>query len=140
MKLSKLREDRDYFTQKLGDIVRQLDFAGIGIIWVFRTGGPGTGGIHYGRELILPMLFLAASLAFDLLHYGYASLVWDLTYRHYDKKRVTEDTDIRVPEYINYPTRFFFWGKAILCAVAFGFLLSFLWARLQEPILPFKLP
>jgi hypothetical protein len=140
MKLSKLREDRDYFTEKLSDIVRQLDFAGIAIIWIFRSGGPGTGGIHYSQQLILPLLLLVGSLACDLLQYGYASLVWDLRYRHYDKMGISDGTDVRENKYINLPTRIFFWVKSVLCAGAFIFLFAFLWARIHDVILPSQLP
>src|SRR4051794_33672426 len=132
MKLEELRKDRDYLTQKLGDIVRQLDFAGIGIIWIFRAGGPGTGGVHYGHELIRPLLLLGGSLSFDLLQYVYASVVWDLIHRHYDKKGTKPETDIRVWKYTNSPTRLFFWTKTLLCAAAFILLMGFLWARIHE--------
>jgi ketopantoate hydroxymethyltransferase len=68
------RDAYGYNSQKAGDVARQLAFAGIGLIWVFRTGADAATKI--GPELYLPTLLLGAGLACDLLQYVVASGIW----------------------------------------------------------------
>ena len=44
MKISKLREDYSKASAKVSELVRQLSFAGIAVIWILRT-GEHAGGI-----------------------------------------------------------------------------------------------
>jgi len=54
-------------SDKSSEINRQLAFAGIAIIWVFRTDSGGRQIVP--EELFLPGLLLVLSLSFDLLQY-----------------------------------------------------------------------
>jgi hypothetical protein len=81
------------------------------------------------RFLLWPMGCLVLSLAFDLLHYAWASAVWDIIYRRYDKTGADPDTDVRVSRHVNLPTRFFFWAKSVLAVVAFFLLIIYIWGR-----------
>jgi hypothetical protein len=130
MKLSKLRDDRDYFTGKLSEIIRQLDFAGLAVIWIFRTGGKDSGGISYSDWLIWPMLFLVVSLALDLLHYVYSSAVWDWVYRGFDRAGKGDNEDVRFSKKFSLGGRLLFWLKVVATLVAYGLLIAYVAQRL----------
>lgn len=128
MTLKDARSAYDYSSGKLSDLVRQLSFAGIAVVWMFKT---GTGGIPFDVRLVWPLKFLVTALAFDLLHYTYASYAWS-RFAHKQEREGAKDSDIVKPdEKINWPTLFFFWGKALLCVTAYGLLLIFLWDRVK---------
>ena len=57
------------------DITRQLAFAAIAVIWLFKTGAPA-GQITVPSVLIFPGILIVAALAADLLQYVVASLIW----------------------------------------------------------------
>jgi hypothetical protein len=63
------------FSGKASDITRQLAFAAIAVIWLFKTDAP-TGNITIPPDLIWPGILIVAALAADLLHYVAASLIW----------------------------------------------------------------
>lgn len=73
MDLEDLRRDHDEFTGKASDVARQLAFAGIALVWIFRSGE--------GREaslpaaLLFPTVLLVSALAADLLQYFLGSVV-----------------------------------------------------------------
>jgi hypothetical protein len=131
MNFGQLREDRDFYTEKLGDIVRQLDFAGIAIIWIFRNGnGTEMIGIAYSNFLLWPMVFLVSSLGADLLHYVWASAASDVLVYRYDKKKTQDTTDIRFDSKVPVITRILFWAKSLLTVVAFALLLYYIGTQL----------
>jgi hypothetical protein len=107
MKISKLREDYSKTSAKLSELVRQLSFAGIAVIWILRT-GEHAGGIKYSNHLLLPLASFVASLAFDLLQYVYktivtASLNWCAWRKYRD-----EEKDVPYSGKWNWPTNAFF--------------------------------
>ena len=123
MILKDARISYEYASGKLSDIVRQLSFAGVAVIWIFRKEGDG---LNLEEGLLLPLFTFVTALGFDLLHYIYTSFVWGF-YAHKKEKEGHSDSDvIAPPDYINWPTLFCFWTKAFLCVVAFVMLLVFL--------------
>jgi hypothetical protein len=131
MKFSELRKDRDYFTGKLSDIVRQLDLAGLAIIWIFRVGGNESGGMAYDKSLVWPMLFLVLSLGFDLLHYIWGSIATEYIFTGFDKLKTKDDDDVRFSKAWSFWMRFlFFWPKAAFTLVAYGCLAVFVLKRI----------
>src|SRR4051812_41083792 len=109
----KLKDAREYYNQrstKLSEVVRQLNFAGIAIIWLFRTGDK-TGGIPYNDALLWPLALLVASATFDLLHYAYASAAWGCFHRMKERElKNDENAEILAPAAINWLSNVFFWG------------------------------
>jgi hypothetical protein len=124
--LKEARDSYGYSSGKLSDVVRQLSFAGIAVVWMFKT---GTGGIPFDARLVWPLKFLVSSLALDLLHYAYAALAWG-RFAHMREKDGVKDADEVFPdESINWISLVFFWSKAFLCVVAYVLLLICLWNR-----------
>ena len=125
MKISKIRESYEYFSGKVSEIVRQLNLAGIAIIWILRV-GKDTGGVQYSPILKWPLILFILSLALDLVQYFYQSAVWGFLNTYYFRKHQDEDKDITVSGIWNYLALVFFWAKGAVTIVAYIFLFVFI--------------
>ena len=112
-------------SDKSSEINRQLAFAGIAIIWVFKTDSDGRQIVP--NELFLPGLLLVASLSFDLLQYVVKSEIWRIVTRKKEKAGVKEFV---VPPWINYFGDALYWIKIVATIIAYVLLMRFLIARL----------
>src|SRR6266566_4012553 len=106
----KIYEDR---TASLSAITRQLGLAGIGVLWVLRT-GESHANVTFAPVLKYSFALYVLALAFDLLQYGYQSLAWGMFNRIKEKQKVPADATFEAPRHINWTALFFFWGKVIL--------------------------
>jgi hypothetical protein len=134
MKLSDLRKDNDYYSGKASELARQLAFAGIAVIWVFKRGAEGQQGIP--AELVRPALFFWAALGFDFAQYLAATFIWDRVYRYHEKKlkKISDDPAVGWPPYFTWPQLAFFFLKIAAVAVGYALLMSFL--AMQWKIFP----
>lgn len=132
MKLSQYKEDFYHFSGKLSDINRQIAFAGIALIWIFKK----TNGneIVICHELVLPSILLALALGFDIFQYIYQSITWALFYRYHEKrlKKKKIDKEIHAPTVLNYPSWIFFILKVLLVITAYIFIIIYLTNTLFE--------
>lgn len=117
-------KDRDYFSEKLSEISRQLGFAGIAIIWVFRNQGAQE---SIPIRLVLPGFLLVLSLTCDFLHYFSANTLLEVFTKRAHKAGQSEFV---APFWMNYPGRVFFYGKILLVAFAYVYLLVYLALKL----------
>ena len=129
MKLAEYRSTYYEYTGKLSDIVRQLNFAGIAVVWIFKV-GQETGGIPFAQCLLWPMGLFVLSLGFDLLHYIYASIAWGLFHRCKEKNGVNESEEIQARREINWPTNIFFWAKVAASLAGYSILIIYIAAQL----------
>lgn len=117
MKLEHVRSAYQDYTEKASEIVRQLGFAGIALIWLFRD---ETAGDPVISAALLPAgLLIIAALASDLLQYVVGSLVWGIYNRRHERAGVSEDQEFTAHPMLNWPALFFFWGKIISIVVAY---------------------
>lgn len=118
---------RDTYYQlsgKLSDISRQLDFAGIALIWLFKV---EMGGKHaIPSALLLPAALLVAALSVDLLQYIYSCAAWGVYNRILEIRSIPFDKEFKAPPPINWPTLVCFWSKVLLTVAAYVGLLLFL--------------
>jgi len=124
MKLHDARENYYVNTGKASDLVRQLGFAAIAIIWLFKIDEGGVTRIP--PSLLVPLLLVVVALAADFLQYALASAIWGLYQRHQEKRILSEETEFRAPASINWPAIVFFWGKIVCIVVAYCYLFKFL--------------
>lgn len=129
MKLEDVRKTYYELSGKTSDIVRQLGFAGIAIIWVFKNEATSESGL-LPREFLWPGVFVVAALGFDLMQYVSGSLMWSTFARNLEKQNVGENADVDAPSWTNWPALFFFWGKVLLIIVAYVLLGRVLLVRL----------
>ena len=113
-----MREDYEFFTGKVSEIVRQLNLAGIAIIWIFRV-GKEAGGIQYSPSLKWSLGLFVLSLTFDLVQYVYQSIVWGLLNTYYFQKHQDEEKNVEVSGTWNYIALIFFWFKAAFTIFAY---------------------
>ena len=79
MNLQGYRETFYTYSGKASDLTRQLAFAGIAVIWLFKK--EPVQGLTIPHELIFPGLLIVTCLAFDLAQYGLGSLLWYIFYK-----------------------------------------------------------
>ena len=129
MNLKDCRAAYDYFSGTASTIARQLGFAGIAIIWIFKT---DQGGVYrVPPELIWPGLLLVGALAADFLHYLAAAVMWGGYHRHKERKGINDDQEFLAARWVNWPGNAFFGTKLALVVAAYALLIVFLVGKLN---------
>jgi hypothetical protein len=116
----------DIISGKSSDLVRQLAYAGVGVVWVFAVSkGPST---VIPAPLHAALFFIIICLICDLAQYVYASVAWYLFCRYHEEKlRIpAEDPDLDAPNSINVPTWIFFGLKIVFVGVAYFQIIKFM--------------
>lgn len=130
MKLSKYKDDYHEFSGKASNAARQLAFAGIAVIWIFKIGDNHRPQIP--EPLLLPLILLVFTLAFDFLQYVVSSFIWGYFFRREEKKlsNISQDPVVSAPYYYNWPGKTFYRLKLFTVLLAYGFLIKFFWMLL----------
>lgn len=128
MKLKDARENYYYYSQKTSEIVRQLGFAGIALVWVFKNDVEGRQTVP--SELLPAALLIVIGLGVDLLQYVAGSLIWGIYNGLKERAETKEGTEFLAPRPINWPTLVLFWVKTIMMIFAYIYILRFLVYRL----------
>lgn len=124
--LSKIRAEYYGFSGTASSVARNAAFAGIALVWVFRTQGPSS--IQLPVELLLPAKSLILALGLDLLHYVISALIWGGYGRYVEVVNPgVADPEVAMPIFINWPALVLFWGK--LGMVLFGYWQLFMYAN-----------
>jgi hypothetical protein len=131
MTLKEYRDAYYAFSSKASDVSRQLSFAGIALIWIFKYDKGGQLVVPPG--LVLPALLFAAALAFDLLHSAFGALIWGSFASYHEQRGAKDNDEIDAPAYFNWPMLFCFWSKLILVVAAYIFVLQHVFALLKVP-------
>jgi hypothetical protein len=119
------RADYETLTGLASDVSRKLGFAGIAVIWIFKTDVKA--GIYaVPAALYLAGVAIVASLTFDLLQYAWGSIVWGIFWRTREKKGLPADHKFSANPKLNWPALGFFWLKLLAMVIAYYFLLRFL--------------
>lgn len=124
MKLADYRETFYTFSGKASDLNRQLGFAAIAVIWLFKKDVAGSPTIP--AELIPPGALVVLSLTFDMLHYCVASIIWRSFYRNKEKAGVSEDAELNHSVGLEAPILILFLIKIICVVAAYALILNFL--------------
>jgi hypothetical protein len=132
LKLADARGAYDSFSSKLSEVTRQLNLAGIAVIWIFKVGNE-SGGIAYTKSLLWPLGLFVGSLGLEILHYLYASLAWSILHRIKERAGVTNEQVFKAPAAINWPSVFLFYGKVTLTIIGFALLITYIAKQLSTP-------
>ena len=114
---------------KLGDISRNVAFAGIGLIWVFSksAGDAPITASAIPPELVLPAVLLVASLGLDMLQYLYQTAE---TYGHFRWMKWKNIEELKHRDCWAIPS-WILWGLKVGSVIgAYWFILSFLHSTL----------
>jgi hypothetical protein len=125
--MTTLNEYRKTFYEvsgKASDVCRQLAFAAIAIIWLFKrdTGS----GLAIPSELIFPGVLVVAALGLDLLQYCWSAVTWYFFYRSLEERGVAETEEVRHSVWLERPISLIFWIKVALVIATYCFILAFL--------------
>tara|TARA_R110002073_G_scaffold322749_1_gene499516 strand:- start:1160 stop:1534 length:375 start_codon:yes stop_codon:yes gene_type:complete len=71
-----------YYTQKAGDIVRQLGLVGVGAVWTLHTILDESPESAFDHELKFTLVLICMSLSVDLLQYIVGSVVWGINWHN----------------------------------------------------------
>ena len=121
-------------------VARQLAFAGIALIWIFKT-DQSDGLIAIPIGLLWPTVGLIIALALDLLQYAVASLVWgsfarikerQLREHARDAEQLEElSNNVDAPAWLNWPSIAFFWGKLFAVLSSYVLLLDYVLGKIN---------
>jgi len=125
VKLSDARKAYNSYTGQLSTVTRQLNFAGIGVVWILRI-GKNSGGVPFSTVLLVSLGAFVVSLFLDLLHYSYAAIAWGSFHRHKEVSDTSETDEFLAPAWINWPSLVFFWGKVLACVIGHLVLVSYI--------------
>ncbi len=125
MKLSNYKDDYHEFSGLASSASRQLAFAGIALLWLFKSGD--NGAYELPKQLLVPAAALIITLAFDILQYVTGSLIWYAFFRVNEKKtkEIGEDPELEAPSYYSWPIMVLFYLKIIAVIFAYYRLLIF---------------
>lgn len=128
MKLSDAKQAYEELSGKASDLVRQLGFAGIALIWLFRSGDDKSPLLE--APLLHAAFFVFLALSFDFLQYLTGATTWYLYFRHKEKQNTGPEDEFQAPVRINWPTWAMFGAKCVCVLVSYGaYLVPFLWGK-----------
>ena len=126
MKLSIYQDTYYEFSGKASDVARQLAFAGIAFVWIFKYQDSNI--IRLPVELLIPATFFALTLAFDLLQYIFATAIWGIFQWHMEKTvgGLGKDPDLDTPSWFKLPQLVCLILKLIAVVIGYIFLLQYI--------------
>lgn len=116
-----------YYSGKASDILRQLGFAGIALIWVFKV--ESNGGYGIAPELLPVGFWIVVALGLDFFQYLLGTAFWGIFTKLKERRQTKEEDNFSAPGAINWPTLACFWGKSAAMLVAYFVMLRFLIGR-----------
>lgn len=122
-----LQKNYQYFSQKLGDVARQLSFSGVAIVWIFVIGEDKS--IRLPLRLLIPLGCFSIALLFDLLHYTYGTARDGIMNRYYEKKETgleVQTVPFTLNRAWNWPKLFFKFGSVILVILGYIFITNYI--------------
>jgi hypothetical protein len=131
--LSEYKETYQRLSGKASDAARNLAFAGIALIWIFKIDTPGSPKLPY--DLIFPCGLFVLTLCSDFLQYIVGTIVWGSfhcyqekkKYAEYGSKAVEEDPDIDSPWYFPWFQNIFFIIKIICVLISYVMILNYIY-------------
>jgi fatty acid desaturase len=132
MTLSEARQAYYEHSGKASDAARQLAFAGIALIWIFKKDVNGIPNI--GSSFVPATKWFIVALAADLTQYICATIAWGAFARWREQQPQTNaTTEFDAPRWLNWPGNAFFVAKIFCVAAAYRALSLQIWNLLQGP-------
>jgi hypothetical protein len=130
MKIKEVRKHVDAFSSKASELSRQLAFAGIAVVWIFKNSGQNA---IIPNDFLLPLLLLVLTLVFDFLQYVLGSIEWTIFSHLQENKYNCDDEDQEVDSsssWINLPHSICFYLKILTVVLGYIFIVKGLASRL----------
>lgn len=125
--LDKFRQYHYDATVKVSENTRTLALSAIGIVWLFKQ---QSGDVYVVPEkLLMPLVLVVSAMSLDFLQYVYRSIVWHIMFRiqegRLNKNEITEEKELYVSSWINFPGYAFFYLKILFLIFAYWKLLEY---------------
>jgi hypothetical protein len=124
MKLEKYKKKSHDYTAKASEIARQLNFAGIGIIWIVKTTFPELK--LNDSLLLLPLTLIAISLICDFLQYLVGGIIWIFFYNSKIKAGISNTDDVQTTVWRSRVLYIFYYIKFTFMFIAYFFIIKIL--------------
>jgi hypothetical protein len=124
--LADYRVDYEEFSGKASDVSRNLGFAAIATIWIFKNEVVAGTSYALAGDLYWAGIGIALSLACELLQYVVSTAIWGWYWRSNEKEGLKPGAHLDAPAYYLWPGLFFFWTKLALMVVAYYKIIVFL--------------
>ncbi|PKA99102.1 hypothetical protein B0O79_2802 [Flavobacteriaceae bacterium MAR_2009_75] len=121
MELKEYKIKAHEYTAKASEIARQLNFAGIGIIWIVKTAFPDLKLSEF--QLLMPLILISISLLSDFLQYFVGGMIWIAFYRNREEAGISKNTDVQSPEWRNKILYTFYYIKFASMFLAYIFII-----------------
>ncbi len=128
LSLSQSRDEYYSFSKTASELNRKLAFAGVAIVWVFRSGESSEELGITGRLLVVGGLFVL-SLAADLLHYAVSAIAWGIFSRRKELGGAVPEDEFVAPRWINWSGIGLWTSKLVLSLAAYLILAVELFSR-----------
>lgn len=137
LKLSEIRNAYERSSMRLGEINRQLCFAGFAIVWIFNK---TSDDLSLPMELYWPMVLWCISLSLDVFQYIYKTITWWCVYISQKKKskamrpkdEILNEDDITVDESekLNIATWILFFLKIAFMITGYILTIQFIFSKI----------
>jgi hypothetical protein len=118
MTLEDVRTAYETLSGKASDIVRQISLAGVGLIWIFKSGTSTS--LSLEPPLLKAAFFIFLALIFDFLQYLLGTTIWFAYFRHKEKQGTKGGIEFLAPPQLNWPTWAIFYLKSAMMLIAYG--------------------
>lgn len=125
IKLSEAKQAKNDYTKQASDVVRQLAFAGIAVVWLLKTNSAQP----IGADTLPALIAFVTTLGLDLMHYSGSSLIWIIFYNHHQEEHKSDDAMVDVPGPVNWFGYGCFWLKVLALLIGWGLVLDAAVAR-----------
>lgn len=122
MQLKEYKSKSYEYTAKASEIGRQLNFAGIGIIWIVKTTFPELKLTD--SQLLLPLVFITVSLVLDFLQYLIGGVIWIAFYKSKEKAGISQSEDVKSREWRSRVLYVFYYVKFTFMFLAYLFIIK----------------
>lgn len=128
MNLKEIREAYESLSETLSSVVRQINFAGIAIVWIFVDNDKKT----IDQLLLNSCLFVVVSILIDVLQYLVSTIIWYIVYAWNHKKGEKDELcEVRDSEWINFIPWVCLYAKCLLTCIGYIYILRFFIAQFK---------
>jgi|SRR6185436_1325159 len=127
MRLEEYRKESQEYSKTTSDLIRNFAFAGIAIIWIFKSSDDKLPLIP--NELFKPLLFLVITLVFDLLQNFIPSVIWSIFYM-YKENNTNPEENTKANRWLTAPGWLLYFCKILSIGFAYYLIIIFLYYKI----------
>ena len=135
MKIKEIRDDYVRYSTDVSNLSRNLSFAGIGIIWIFKA-TEHSEAVSIPAALLFPLFLFIIALGLDIFQYILQTAIWYIYYlikKPRKNSTETEDTKyVHEPEWLNAIPWGIWFAKTVCVVCAYWRLGKFVFPKVFQ--------